>query len=239
MVKNRRYFLQQGTLATMAVLTLKPFTTIARVVSPFTMGSNSYNKLAFLHTANLNPQIDYKVIQYINDIKNNNANTILLKTGQDTADETGSLTYDACLNRDNDFSALTGSYKIINKGNLRTGIINARPEEKDVIQKINTLSAYLKNEKNCTIVLCLSGLGYKNKNTPDDITLAKESTHLDIIISGHAENFHLHPAIALNSNNTEVIIHAAAGDTAAFGKIEIDFDTKGKKRHINFSNNFG
>lgn len=235
-MKSRRYFLIQGTLATTAMIVLKPLTTIARAASQFTGLSSSYGKLAFLHTANLNAHSDYKVIQYINEIKNNNANAILLKAGQDIQDETGSLTYDASINGGNDLSAITGDYKIINKGNIKTGIISAKAGDSDVIQKINSLSAYLKKEKNCTVVVCLSQLGYKNKNTPDDITLANKSTHLDIIIGGHAENFQTHPVIALNSNNGEVIIHSASGDSFACGKIEIDFDGQGRKKHISFTN---
>lgn len=234
-MKNRRYFLQQGAFATIALLALKPFKTIASVGSTFTGLSNSYGKLAFLHTVNLKPKNVYKVIQHIKTIKNYNASTILLNAGQDMQDETGSLSYDAYFNGGNDFSAITGNYKIITKGNLRTGIISAASEEKDIIQKINSLTTYLKKEKSCAVVICLSGLGYKNKNTPDDITLAKESTDLDIIIGGHAENFHLLPTIVLNRNSSEVIIHAA-GDTKAFGNIEIDFDAQGRKQHINFAN---
>jgi hypothetical protein len=220
-------------LATTAMFALKPLKTIASAASNFTGISGSYGKLAFLHTANLNPQNDYKVIQNIKYIKNNNTNTILLKAGHD---ETGSLAYDASIHGANDLSAITGEYKIVNKGNIRTGIISARPEESNVIEKVKTLSTYLKEEKNCTVVVCLSQLGYKNKNMPDDITLAKKSTHLDIIIGGHAENFHLHPVIALNNNNAEVVIHSAAGDTTDFGKIEIDFDGQGRKKHISLTN---
>jgi 5'-nucleotidase len=101
---------------------------------------------------------------------------------------------------------------------------------------MNTLSAYLKKEKNCAVVVCLSQLGYKNKNMPDDIMLAERSTHLDIIIGGHADNFHSHPIIALNSKNGEVIIHSAAGDVTAFGKIEIDFDGQGRKKSVHLFN---
>lgn len=223
-------------MAATAVFALKPLTTIAGTGSRFTGLSGSYGKLAFLHTANLHPFNDYRLIQYIKDIKNNDANAILLNAGQDVQDETGTLTYDVSINGTNELSAITGDYKIINKGKLRTGIISAQPEESGIFEKINALSTYLKKEKNCTIVVCLSRLGYKNTNAPDDITLAKKSTHLDIIIGGHADNFHAHPIIALNSNNGEVIIHAAAGDTAAFGKIEIDFDGQEQKNHISFIN---
>ena len=105
----------------------------------------------------------------------------------------------------------------------------------DNIQKVNKLYYWLKKEKKCAVVVCLSMLGYKNKNTPDDITLAEKSNHLDIIIGGHAENFKAQPYIVLNSNQEEVIIHAAAGNVNALGKIEIDFDWQGRKRNISFS----
>ena len=127
--------------------------------------------------------------------------------------------------------------KIIKKGNIKTGIISTKPGESDVISKVNSLSAYLKKEKGCSVVVCLSQLGYKNKNTPDDITLAKKSINLDIIIGGNTKNFHQQPVILLNNNNEEVIIHSATGDSAAFGKIDIDFNERGQKKHISFTNN--
>jgi 2',3'-cyclic-nucleotide 2'-phosphodiesterase (5'-nucleotidase family) len=214
---------------------LKPLTSIGSTISQFAGFNGSYGKLAFLHTANLTNS-NSKVIKYIQDIKNNNTNAILLNAGQSIQDKTGSLVYDASINGSNDLSAIAGEYKIITKGNTRTGIISARPEESNIIQKIKTLSTWLKKEKNCTIVVCLSQLGYKNNNTPDDITLAKESTHLDIIIGGHAENFQMHPVVALNSNNAEVIIHSASGNSFDCGKIEIGFDWQGRKNHISFAN---
>ena len=223
-------------MATTAMFLLKPFKTAASITSSLTGFNSNYNKLAFLHTASLHSHNDYKVIRYIKDIKNNNTNTILLHAGQDIPDETGSLTYDASFKGVNDIPEITGEYQIINKGSLRTGVISAKPGENNVIQKINRLSAYLKKEKNCNVVVCLSQLGFKNKNTTDDITLAEQSTHLDIIISGHAQNFQKNPYIALNSNKGEVIIHSAAGDTTAFGKIEIDFNEYGQKKHISFIN---
>ncbi len=227
-MNTRRKFLIQSSMATTAVLALKPFSTIARVASPFTGVGGSYGKLVFLHTANVKPTDNYKIIKYINEIKNKNVNTITLNAGQDKMDETDKLAFDV--------SAINGEYTIIKKGNHRTGIIWAMPDENNVIQKINTLSTYLKKEKNCTVVVCLSRLGYKNKNTPDDITLAKKSTHLDIIIGGHADNFHAFPVITLNSNNGEVIIHSASGDPSGFGKIEFDFDSYGQKKNVSLNN---
>ena len=222
-------------MATTAVLALKPFTSIARIASPFTGPGGSNSQLVFLHTANMNPSRDYEVIKFIKEIKNNNANAILLKAGQDEQEETGRLTYDVSIHGSDGLSAITGDYKIINKGNLRTGIISAKPGETDIIEKVKSLSAYLRNEKKCSIVVCLSSLGYKNKNTHDDLTLAKKSTHLDIIIGGHAKNFQTNPQIVLNSKQEEVIIHSASGDPFGYGKIGIDFNGQGQKKFISFT----
>ena len=232
---SRRKFLIQGSLATTAMLALKPFNALAGISSPFTGLANHSGKLVFLHTAGINTSSN-QALQYITNVKNKHAGAILLKAGQTSQDETSTLTYDASINGSNDSSAISGDYKIITKNNIKTGFISAKPGDSDVIEKVINLSAYLKKEKNCSVVVCLSQLGYRNKNTPDDITLAKKSTHIDIIIGGHANNFQVNPVIALNNSNCEVIIHAAAGDPTAVGKIEIDFDEKGQKKYVSFTN---
>lgn len=233
-MKNRRNFLKQSTLATMGILTLKPFNTIASVVSPLTGFSNNYNRLVFLHTANLTARNDFKTIQFIKGITNRNANTILLNAGQAVHDDADFITYDASQST-TEHSAITDDYKIITKSNIKTGLINVKPGDKDVIQKINELAVFLKKEKNCKVVVCLSLLGYKNNHIPDDVSLANKSTHVDMIIGGHADNFKEHPIIILNKNNAEVIIHNATADATAFGKIEIDFDEQGRKKQVNFN----
>lgn len=235
-MKNRRYFLIQSTLATTAMIALKPLTGFGRTVSEFIGFNNSYSKLTFLHTANLNGNKYNKSIKYIQDIKKSKRNTILLNAGQGTHDKPVSLVYDASINGSNGLSSIAGEYKIITKGDTRTGIISARPEENNIVQKIKALSTWLKKEKKCTVVVCLSQLGYTNKNTPDDLMLAKESTDLDIIVGGHAENFYRHPVVALNNKNAEVIIHSASENSVDCGTIEIGFNWKGEKNQISFAN---
>ena len=223
-MQTRRKFLIQGSLATTAVLALKPFNAIAN----FTGIGNSHAKLVFLHTANFDPGHSQQFIQYITTVKNSQANAILLKAGQDSSeDQTSRPAYDVSMNETD--------YTIINKAGIRTGIISAKPGS-NVIERINTLSAWLKKEKNCSVVVCLSLLGYRNKYAADDVTLAKKSTHLDVIIGGHTENFPKYPMIALNSNQAEVVIHSAAGDPADLGTIELSFNERGLKQNISFSN---
>jgi hypothetical protein len=230
---TRRKFLIQGSLATTAMLALKPLQTVAGTVSQVT-GYNGYGRLIFLHTAIPDHQINQSAILHISNIKRDNA--ILLQAGKfDQQAEPGQLTYDSCINEIDKDISLTGGYKIITKGNIKTGVIIAKPNEANIIENVNDLSAWLKKEKGCTVVVCLSQLGYLNKNTLDDISLAKQSTHLDLIIGGDTKNFHQNPVIMLNKNNEEVIIHSAPENSANFGKIDIGFNALGQKRHISFT----
>lgn len=230
-MNNRREFLIQGSLAATAMFVLDPLKSFAGTTS--TSGNN--NRLVFLHTSNLHPIRDQQVIDHINKISSKNANTILLKAVPGKLNEITVLNYDAAFCEGNEQALFNYGYKIIDKDNLRTGIINASPDEKNIIEKTKLLATYLKKEKKCAVVVCLSQLGYKNTNAPDDIMLASQSTDIDIIIGGHPENFHQYPIIALNSNNAEVIIHAAADNNYALGKIEIDFDGKGRKKQVRFA----
>jgi 2',3'-cyclic-nucleotide 2'-phosphodiesterase (5'-nucleotidase family) len=233
---NRRFFLVQGTLATTAMFILKPLTTIGGAVSQFTDLNESYGKLALLHTASVSAYADDNVFQYLARLKSNHTNAILLDAGQGMEYETATLPYDVSINRDSRVSAITGNYKILHKGNIKTGVIIAKTGDSDIIQNINSLAAFLKKEKKCTLVVCLSQLGYKNTNNIDDTSLAKNSNDLDIIIGGNVNNFYKHPVVLLNNKNSEVIIHSAAGDFTSMGKIEIDFDNRGRKKNINFTN---
>ena len=77
-----------------------------------------------------------------------------------------------------------------------------------------------------------------SKTSIDDLQLANNSTHIDIIISGHAGNFNARPVITLNSKKAEVIIHASAAKDFALGNVEINFDEKNCKKFIAFNNLF-
>ncbi len=221
-MNSRRKFLIQGSMATAAVLALKPFSSLANTSTYSGLSSHS-NKLVFIHTTCSQAE-EYKVIRYMSSFKTENKNAILLNAGQNLQNPTEEPA--------SDVSEINSDYKIITKGTIRTGVINANPGEENIYDKINSLSALLKNEKNCAVVVCVSQLGYKNDNKPDDLTLAKKSANLDIIIGGHPDNFHNLPVIALNNVHSEVIIHSASGNDKGCGVIDIDFDGEKRKKSI-------
>ena len=103
-----------------------------------------------------------------------------------------------------------------------------------MVNRINHLSAFLKNEKDCHIVVCISELGYKNKNWVDDITLAGNSENIDIIVGRCATNSPGRPIIALNKKRAEVIIQHIENGEDALGKIKIGFNQSGCKHNVSF-----
>lgn len=219
-------------MATAALLTTKPFTTLANSISPVTGFRICNNSLVLAHTGNAMDAAVNETLQHITDLKNKNANLILLHAGS-TAPAAQPV-YDASLHSGESFSVLANDYKIIYKGDIKTGVITA--DSKSVsAESINELAIYLKKEKNCQLVVCLSQLGYKSSTGLNDLALAAASTHLDIIIGGHAANFCKGPVTAQNKNKEEVIINHAATNGLALRKIEIVFDSRGKKEQVAFT----
>lgn len=231
-MNTRRKFLLSGSMATAAVFTAKPFTTLANSLSPLTGYRINHNNLVLAHTGN---QITGgQALQHITKLKKNNDNLIMLHAGKQAPVTTGQTLYDASMHTGGSFSVGTGDYKIIYRGNIKTGVITANDQSVSA-DSINALAVYLKKEKNCNLVVCLSQLGYRSATGLNDIKLAAASTHLDIIIGGHATDFCKSPMTAGNKNKEEVIINHAAAEGLALRKIEIGFDNFGRKHQVAFT----
>ncbi len=219
-------------MATAALLTAKPFTTLANSISPVTGFRINNNSLVLAHTGNVMGNAGNQTLQHITKLKNSGSNLILLHAG-DTAPAIQPV-YDASLHSGESYSVSANDYKIIYKGDIKTGVITADSKSASA-ESINALAVYLKKEKNCHLVVCLSQLGYKSQTGLNDMSLATASTHLDIIIGGHATNFCTRPVTAQNKNKEEVIINHAATNGLALRKIEIGFDNRGKKEQVAFT----
>ena len=228
-MNTRRKFLLSGSMAATALLTAKPFTTIANSLSPVTGFSINNNSLVLAHTGNAAGAAGS--LQQLQKLKSS-SNLLMLHAGK-TAPAVKPV-YDASLHSGESYSVATNDYKILYKGNIKTGIITAKDQSVSA-DSINTLAIYLKKEKNCQLVVCLSQLGYKSANGLNDLELAAASTHLDVIIGGHADDYCTRPVIAQNKNKEEVIINHAATNSLALRKIEISFNNLGKKAQVAFS----
>ena len=227
---NRRKFLVQTGMAATALLVAKPYKTIAGISGPVN-GFGDANAVVFLHTGNTGCVHAEK---HISAIQQQYANIVLLHSGNTIPAKQHQLNYDLAPGSDHNNSSNPGGYKIIYKGDFKIGVIHAGPAENNSISKINALSARLKKEQNCKLVVCLSPLGCRNKNGIDDISLAEQSAHIDIIIGSHEKNYWDQPLIAINQNQQEVVINYSASNAQDIGKIAIGFNRKGQKNNIAF-----
>jgi hypothetical protein len=222
-MKSRRNFIQNGSFAAMALLASKPFTTLANKTTPSIASTLGNSQVNFLHSTN------FTVLQQAGKLKK--------ATGAIFLNPTKSNSHNV-FNKgvDVEMSAIENEdYQIVYKDTIKIGVLTANADENLVIEKVNYLAGYLKNTKACDVVVCLSTLGFKIENTIDDLTLAEKSTHLDVIISGHQNNFCQRPYITLNSKKEEVIINHNASNMNDVGKISIGFDKRtGKKNNIEF-----
>jgi len=138
-------------------------------------------------------------------------------------------------------------YKIFKKDRIKIGVFGIGielnglvPEElygktkyKDPIKTANHYAQILK-KKNCDLIICLSHLGFKYKNTEkvSDFMLAKKSKDIDIIIGGHTHTF-LKKAITINNNNNEkVIINQVGWGGINIGMIDINFSQNNTKKLV-------
>ena len=129
-------------------------------------------------------------------------------------------------------------YKIFIKDNIKVGVFGVGIELKGLVpKKLYKETVYLdpiensrfyanklKNELGCDLVICLSHLGlqYKNKKI-SDITLAKKSKFIDLIIGGHTHTFLKKPKIITNAINKKVIINQVGWGGINIGKIDFIF----------------
>ncbi len=231
-MNTRRKFLLSGSMATAALLTAKPFTAVANSLSPVTGFRINNNNLILAHTGS--GIKGNQALQHITKLKNQGNNLILLHAGNQEPVPAGQSMYDASMHKGDSTSVAAGDYKIIYKGDIKTGVITANDQSASA-DNINALASWLKKEKNCHLVVCLSQLGFKSAKGLNDLELAEASTHLDIIIGGHATNFCKSPMTARNKNKEEVIINHAASEALALRKIEIGFDSQGRKHHVAFT----
>lgn len=228
----RRKFLLQGGVATTALFSAKPFNSMANSLAPLIGFNVNSNKIVLVHTYKQQLQIS----NHLAAIKRSTGNVVLLHAGEMNQWENTATNYDAAIGQPNNTKQFTQKdFSIVYKGNFKIGVITP-VDNCYAVEHINQLSGFLKNIRNCDLVVCLSNLGYKNSSAIDDVRLAGKSSNLDIIIGGHAENFSKYPVTVFNKNQEEVIINHSLSGNQDFGKIEVEFDNKGNKHNVAFNN---
>ncbi len=228
-MKSRRKFIHQGGLTAVALFALKPIDGLSSSLSPSNSFFSKNKNLMLLHTSDVSSKNELQIVKAIKNVKNENDNSLYLHTctkNENTLLQSSDVQLSQLENKE---------YKIIYRGNIKLGIINTAENTSEVFSKVNTISTYLKKERSCNLVICISSLGYKNIDGIDDINLAAQSLNLDVILSNHTTNYINKPFIAANSKKEEVIInHATVGKQIDLGKILFTFDDNGGKTNIQF-----
>lgn len=130
-------------------------------------------------------------------------------------------------------------YVIVNKAGKKIGIVGLlvnlrsltmaetynRIKFLDPIEIANKYAKFLKEEKGCDMVIALTHLGYSSryKNAASDITLAKESENIDIIVGGHSHTYLKSEKTYKNKKGENVIVLQAGAKGEYVGRLDISF----------------
>lgn len=108
----------------------------------------------------------------------------------------------------------------------------------DPIKTALEMESFLKNEKKCDLVVCLSHLGLSySGDKVSDMVLASETSMTDLIIGGHTHTFLEEPIIEKNKAGKQVIINQASWGGMVLGRIDFVFERSKKNKEIALSNN--
>lgn len=137
-------------------------------------------------------------------------------------------------------------YKIIEKNKIKIGVIGVGIKLEGLVSKnlyekisytdpvkiVNDTAKFLKKNEKCSIVICLSHLGYKYDNdTISDVALAAQTADVDLILGGHTHTFLEKPVEVKNSIGNIVIVNQVGWAGINLGKIELHLQNKNIK-HI-------
>ncbi len=122
------------------------------------------------------------------------------------------------LNRDPEGLARVGTYEGV--------------KYNDPIEAANAAAWWLKNVEHVDAVVAVTHLGYKVADDIDDVTLARNSRDIDVIIGGHSHTT-IDPATAkgremghvLNASGDTVLIAQTGKGARNLGVVEIDLET--------------
>ena len=161
-----------------------------------------------------------------------------------------------CSNYDFKNTILDGQtlpYKVFNKNGIKVGIFGVGIELAGLVGKksygetvyLNPVeiaqhyATFLRNEKKCDLVICLSHIGYDYKDNPRKISdkiLASQTDGIDLILGGHTHTFLREPQTFVNKSGKNVMVNQVGWAGLLLGKINFYFDKNKKVKNISWNN---
>lgn len=159
-----------------------------------------------------------------------------------------------CSNYDFKNTILDGKtvpYKIFIKDGIKVGIFGVGIEldglvgkkeyqetvYNDPVSVAQHYSNFLKNEKKCDLVICLSHLGYKfDEDKICDVRLAPQTENIDLILGGHTHTFLPEPQTYTNRQGKNVLINQVGWAGLLLGRIDFYFDKNKQIKNIAWNN---
>lgn len=161
-----------------------------------------------------------------------------------------------CSNYDFSNTILEGKtepYKVFKKGNIKVGIFGLGIELEGLVGKkhygetkyldpveiAQHYADFLKNDKKCDLVICLSHLGYdfgKDKEKMSDKKVAVQTSNIDLILGGHTHTFLPEPQVFVNKVGKNMLVNQAGWAGLLLGRIDFYFDDKKNIQNITWNN---
>ncbi|MBV2165887.1 MAG: metallophosphatase [Kaistella sp.] len=144
-------------------------------------------------------------------------------------------------------------YKIFNKNGIKVGIFGVGIELSglvgkksygetlylDPVETAQHYATFLRKEKKCDMIICLSHIGYDYKDDPKKISdkiLAAKTDGIDLILGGHTHTFLPEPQSFINKSGKNVLVNQVGWAGLLLGKINFYFDKNKNVKNISWNN---
>lgn len=108
----------------------------------------------------------------------------------------------------------------------------------DPVKTALEMEYFLKNDKECDLVICLSHLGLRYRDSQvSDVIMAAETLHTDLIVGGHTHTFLKEPLTIKNKSGNPVLVNQAWWGGLMLGQVDFVFERISKKRDTAFASN--
>ena len=147
----------------------------------------------------------------------------------------------------------TEPYKIFKKDGIKIGIFGIGIELSGLVGKksygetvylhpiemAQHYADFLKNEKKCDLIICLSHIGFDYKDQPEKMSdkhLAAKTSGIDLILGGHTHTFLQEPLRLQNKDGKNVIVNQVGWAGILLGRLDFYFDKYKAVKNISWNN---